>query len=304
MIYYLKYRILRLQKTTVTPHICWCRHTMYQNCLEDFMYYPDHHVHTNFSPDSQAPPEDQILRAIALGMPAICFTDHMDYDFPEEVGITFDLKPQPYLTAMASLREQYIGSIDVRAGVEIGLDVDCPDKIVSYIQSADWDFVIGSIHLSGHKDPYLPSYFAGRTAKEAYLQYFETTLACLEHFDPVYDVLGHLDYVFRCGDRSVTNAWKEWPDLMDAILRQVIEKGLGLDVNTGGMKSGLPFQHPHEDILRRYRELGGELITLGSDAHKPEHLGDRFPEVGERLKALGFRYGASYKKRKPEFYPL
>lgn len=269
------------------------------------MYYPDHHVHCSFSPDSQTPPEAQIQRAIELGMPAICFTDHMDYDYPEEANISFDLKPEIYLPAMSRLKEQYADRIDVRAGVEIGLDLACPDKIISYIQSADWDFVIGSIHLAGgRKDPYLPSYFEGRSSAEAYRAYFEDTLKCLQAFPPIYDIFGHLDYVFRCGDRSITNAWKEWPDLIDEILRQIIDQGLGLDVNTGGMKNGLPMQHPHDDVLRRYRELGGELITMGSDAHKTIHLGDHFPEVGEKLKAMGFQYAAAYKGRKAEFYKL
>ena len=268
------------------------------------MYYPDHHVHCNFSPDSQTSPEAQIERAMELGMPAICFTDHMDYDYPEEAGILFDLNPEIYLPVMHRLTRQYAGRIDVRTGVEIGLEIAYQDQILSYIQSHDWDFVIGSIHLSDRKDPYLPSYFAGRSSKEAYHRYFETTLECLQAFPPAYDIFGHLDYVFRCGDRCVTNAWAEWPDLIDEILRQIVQQGLGLDVNTGGMKNGLPMQHPHDDILRRYRELGGELITLGSDAHKPVNLGDHFPELGEKLKALGFKYAASYKKRKPEFYPL
>lgn len=268
------------------------------------MYYPDHHVHTCFSPDSETAPEAQIERAIALGMPAICFTDHMDFDYPPEFDIGFDLKPEVYLHTMAELRERYAGRIDVRAGVEVGLEAALQDTITRYIRSADWNFVIGSIHLAQRRDPYFDSYFEGRTAEEAYRSYFEATLSCLQCFEPVFDVLGHLDYVFRCGDRSVTNAWKEWPDLMDAILRLVVDKGLGLDVNTGGIKKGLAFQHPHDDLLKRYRELGGELITFGSDAHRPEHLGDHFPETGERLKALGFRYYASYVDRKPEFYPL
>ena len=86
------------------------------------MYYPDHHVHCNFSPDSQTSPEAQIERAIELGMPAICFTDHMDYDYPEEANIKFDLKPEIYLPAMRQLKEKYSDRIDVRTGVEIGLE--------------------------------------------------------------------------------------------------------------------------------------------------------------------------------------
>ncbi len=268
------------------------------------MYYPDHHVHSFFSSDSQTPPNQQIERALKLGMPALCFTDHMDFDYPGEKKGEFCLDPKPYLTAMKKLREEYDGRIAVRAGVEIGLEVPYQKQITDYIRSSDWDFVIGSIHLAGRLDPYQDSYFEGRDSRQAYLAYFEATWKCLAAFEPAFDVLGHLDYVFRCGDRAVTNAWSEWPDLMDEILKLVVDKGLGLDVNTGGMKKGLVCQHPHDDLLKRYRELGGERITFGSDAHSPEHLGDRFPETGERLKALGFRYYASYRARKPEYYPL
>lgn len=268
------------------------------------MYYPDHHVHTRFSPDSDTLPETHIERAIALGMPSICFTDHMDFNYPPQYGISFDLDPQTYLPAIHRLREHYNGQIAVHAGVEIGLEPELFPVITDYLASASWDFVIGSIHLASRMDPYFDEFFEGRTAREAYLSYFESTLACLKAFPPLFDVLGHLDYVFRCGDRSVTDAWSEWPDLMDEILRLVIDKGLGLDVNTGGWKSGLTFQHPHDNLLKRYRELGGELITFGSDAHKPGNLGEHFPETGEKLKSLGFRYYASYEGRKPSFHLL
>ena len=268
------------------------------------MYYPDHHVHTCFSPDSRTLPAEHAERALALGMPALCFTDHMDFDYPPQYGIDFNLQPGPYLEAMERLRERYEDRLDIRAGVEVGLEAFLKEKITGYIVSNDWDFVIGSIHLAERRDPYFDDYFEGRGEKAAYRSYFEATLDSLASFEPVFDVLGHLDYVFRCGQRSVTNAWQEWPELIDEILRLLIQKGVGLDVNTGGRKSGLPMQHPHDDILRRYRELGGELITFGSDAHRPEHLGDCFPETGEKLKSMGFRYYASYKKRRPEFLPL
>lgn len=268
------------------------------------MYYPDHHVHTSFSPDSQTAPAEQAEQAVRLGMPAVCFTDHMDFDYPARYGVDFNLQPDAYLRAMADLKERFKGRIDIRAGVEIGLETALRDKVTDFIVSHDWDFVIGSIHLAGRMDPYFDDYFAGRSEEEAYRSYFEATLDCLEQYEPVYDVLGHLDYVFRCGRRSLTDAWEAWPELMDAILRLVVDKGLGLDVNTGGFKGGLTFQHPHDSLLKRYRELGGELITFGSDAHRPRNLGERFPETGEKLKAMGFRYYASYKKRRPEFQPL
>ncbi len=268
------------------------------------LYYADQHVHSSFSSDSDTPPETQVLRAIELGMPSICFTDHMDFDYPAEYGISFDLDTDDYLACLSELRIKYEGKISIHSGVEMGLEIQEKEKICSCVLGSPWDFVIGSVHLSGRMDPYYDSFFEGRSSGEAYRSYFEDTLACLQSFDPVFDVLGHLDYVFRCGDRSVTDAWSEWPELMDSILRLLVDKGIGLEVNTGGMKKGLPFQHPHDNLLRRYRELGGELITLGSDAHDPSHLGDFFPQIGEKLLSMGYRYYAVYENRTPRFLPL
>lgn len=268
------------------------------------MYYPDHHVHTYFSSDSKARPESHIERAIALGMPSVCFTDHMDPHYPEEFGYTFMFDPASYFREMHGLRDRYQDRIRVCAGVEMGLQTDCREETVRYITENPWDFVIGSIHLVDGMDPYLEGYFDGWSEEEAYRAYFEETLCNLQEYEPVYDVLGHLDYIFRCGGQSVTDAWSAWPELMDEILHLLVKKGIGLDINTGGFKKGLTCQHPHDNLLRRYRELGGELITFGSDAHAPEYLGARFPEVGERLKSLGFSYVASYEGRKPSFYRL
>jgi histidinol-phosphatase (PHP family) len=268
------------------------------------MYYPDHHVHTRFSSDSQAAPEAHIERAIELGMADICFTDHMDPHYPIEYGYSFQLDPGPYLETMRSLQDQYKDRIQVRAGVEVGLQPAYVEETVSYMKSYPWDFVIGSIHLVKGADPYLDGYFDHRTEEEAYRSYFEDTLENLQVYEAAFDVLGHLDYVFRVGNQTVTDAWNAWPELMDEILHILVEKGIGLDINTGGFRKGLKMQHPHDHLLKRYRELGGELITFGSDAHDPAYLGAYFPQVGESLKALGFRYGASYKNRKPSFYSL
>ncbi len=267
------------------------------------MYYPDFHVHTFFSADSETKPEDHVARAIQMQMPAICFTDHMDFDYPPPY-MPFTLDTPVYFAVMRDLQAECEGKIDMRIGAEIGMEPQLVETVTDYMQAWPWDFVIGSVHLANRRDPYYDAFFEGRTSKEAYRSYFESVLACLEVYDPVFDVLGHLDYVFRYGDRSVTDAFSEWPDLCDAILHLVVDKGLGLDVNTGGMKRGLPFAHPHDNLLKRFKELGGEIITLGSDAHDPSHLGDHFPETGERLKSLGFRYAAWYKERKPIFYPL
>ncbi len=268
------------------------------------MYYSDCHVHSFFSSDSKTEPRDHVERALQLQMDSLCFTDHMDFDYPSRYKLSFRLDQEAYFPFMEKLRREYEGRIRIRSGVEIGLETAYQKQISEYILSYPWDFAIGSVHLVGRLDPYHKDFFEGRTVEEAYRSYFEAILSCLETFDPIFDTLGHLDYIFRCGDRSITDAWSQWPELMDAILHLLIEKGIGLEVNTGGIKSGLPFQHPHDNLLLRYRELGGELITLGSDAHTPDHLGDYFIPTGEKLKALGFRYYAVFAGRKPSFLPL
>ena len=106
-----------------------------------------------------------------------------------------------------------------------------------------------------------------------------------------FDVLGHMDYMVRYGkEREKEYSYARYADLIDEILRTVIEKGKGIEVNMAGFKYGLPFAHPHPDVLRRYRELGGEILTVGADGHRPEHIAYDYGKVSEILKSCGFRY--------------
>ena len=89
-------------------------------------------------------------------------------------------------------------------------------------------------------------------------------------------------------------------DIIDEILRILIQSGRGIEINTAGLKYGLGHPNPHERILKRYRELGGELLSVGSDAHRPEHLAYEFDKVPELLLSCGFRYYTEYRQRKPE----
>ena len=120
-----------------------------------------------------------------------------------------------------------------------------------------------------------------------------------------FQALGHLDYVVRYGHgREKEYSYRAYADVIDEILRELICRGIALEVNSGGLKYGLGFPNPHPDVLKRYRELGGEILTLGSDAHAPEHIAYNFKETGELLKACGFRYYTIFKERKPEFLKL
>ncbi|MDD6212086.1 MAG: histidinol-phosphatase HisJ family protein [Clostridiales bacterium] len=266
--------------------------------------YSDCHMHTSFSSDSETPPEHQIEEAIRLGMKHLTITDHYDLDFPPgELDFLFD--SQEYWKKMTELREKYAHRISLRIGVELGLQPHLTQEIPAFASSLPFDYIIGSTHVSRRIDPYEREQFIkGISEEEAYRIYFEDELKNLKTFD-CYDVVGHLDYVVRYGpNQNRYYSYEKYRDVLDAILEVIIDKGKGLECNTAGWKAGLGMPHPLPHILRRYHELGGRLITLGSDAHTPEALGYSFPKAGELLKDCGFRYYAVFQNRTPEFFPL
>lgn len=263
----------------------------------------DFHMHTAFSGDSDTPVRDQIARAIELGMSEICITDHHDFD-PRMKDNPFLLELDAYQKGIRAAQEEFGGRIRVNYGIELGLMLHVQEHIDQVTASYPFDFIIGSSHFVDSQDPYYPEFFAGRTEREAYEHYFSASLARVRRLD-CFDVLGHLDYVVRYGpNRNQYYSYDTYREYIDPILRTLIEKGKGLECNTAGFKYGLGHPNPTEDILRRYRELGGEILTVGSDGHKPEHIGYDFDRLPELLRACGFRYYTVFHERKPEFLPL
>ena len=266
--------------------------------------YTDSHIHPDFSSDSDTPARAQIQRAIDLGMDAVYITDHQDFDFPEDVyHMSFQFDTEPYIKELLQLKSEYQDQIHVRPGVELGLMTHLKEQLEDYVSSWPFDYVIGSIHLVRRMDPYFPEFYEGRTSQEAYLEYFETTLENVRLHN-CFDALGHLDYVVRYGPTRSCYPSNVYAEVIDEILRVLVQKGIALECNTAGLKHGLGFPHPHADIIRRYLELGGEMITLGSDGHQPAHLGYAFDTIGDYLKACGVRYQTVFCNRKPELIPL
>ena len=292
----------------------------------------DCHLHTCFSGDSETPVRAQLDRAISLGMQAVCITDHHDWDAPNEKGEMDDrflLDFPNYLPALREIREEYRGRLDMGIGVELGLQLHArqdTDNIMKLYGDA-FDYIIGSIHFVDHYDVYYPQWFAMDVSesrsderyiptreeaeavtreKEAarYRHFFEVTLKRLESYD-CFDSLGHLDFVVRYGpNKNRFYDFKTYGDIISAILELLIRKDKALEVNTGGFKYGLGHPNPCEDVLKRYRELGGKLLTVGSDAHVPGFVGYEFDRTADLLKEIGFREYALYRKRVPQMLPL
>ena len=261
----------------------------------------DFHVHTSFSFDSESAPEDIINAAIQKGLRTICITDHHDLDFAEPGWeVNFD----KYFPKLLELQEKYKNQIEVLIGMEFGLQKHLDGICGELAHKYPFDFILGSVHLFDGRDPYYPQYFMDKTDEEGFKRGFEITLENVKDASN-FDVLGHMDYVVRYGhNREKDYSYKKYADYLDEILRLIIQNGKGIEVNTSGWKYGLPFAHPHQDILKRYKELGGELLTIGSDGHRPEHVAYDFHKVKDYLKDCGFEYYTEFRQRKPYFCAL
>lgn len=263
----------------------------------------DTHMHTHFSGDSEADCREMVRSAMEKGLDGLCFTDHLDIDYPndpEEFLIDFPA----YFEELKKVQEEFSSVFPVHIGLELGLQTHLAKELPDIISGHPFDFVIGSSHVVHHIDPYYPEYYTGKTEDEAYREYFESILENLAVFD-CFDVYGHIDYVVRYGpNRNTYYTYEKFADVIDEILQTLIQKGKGIEINTGGFKYGLGHPNPTEAILKRYHDLGGEIITIGADAHKPEHVAFDFEKVPDILKNAGFSYYTVFKRRKPEFYKL
>lgn len=272
---------------------------------DEDMITADCHLHTTFSTDGKSPIEDMILAGIEKGLSILCFTEHMDYGVtcPEEPD-AFKVDTDRYYASYINMKEKYSEKIRLLFGVELGLTESASEFVKDYTRKYPFDFIIGSSHTAGGIDPYYPAFFENRTEEEAYRFYFESELSCAASITD-FDVYGHLDYALRYGPTRNRNfSYQKYGDLLDTLLKTLIENGKGIECNSSGFKYGMGHPMPHTDILKRYRELGGEIITIGSDAHETAHVAHSFPLVKDVLTECGFRYYTVFEGRVPSFYAL
>ena len=263
------------------------------------MIRSDSHTHTDLSGDCTSPIAQMIASARNKGIQYYTITDHHDLDFPEcGIDFTLDLEKsqQQYFEFAKSNDEDFT----LLHGIEFGLQRHLGQALNDLNKAQNHDFIIGSCHLAGGTDPYDKTYFDGRTRDEGYLFYFQNMLHCVTELDG-FDSLGHMDYVIRYwrgeGDRKYR--YSDFSDIFDQILTTLIRKDIALEVNTAGYPYKLNQPHPAYNVLERYYQLGGKLITIGSDAHLPENVASHFDETEARLKAIGFDSYTVFIGRKP-----
>lgn len=268
----------------------------------------DYHMHSSFSGDSDEPIEKMIEKSIDFGLENICFTEHYDPYFPcylpGEDGM-FDLNEKAYMDKADILRKSsYRERINLNFGIELGMYPGIYGIGKSIIDANPYDFVICSSHTALKQDPYQPDYWEGKSVISGATDYFNEILENVNNFTD-FDVYGHMDYCMRYvdatdEDKNILNYY----DIFKEIFTILVNNGKGIEINSNGLRSRLKEFNPSPDILRLYKECGGEIITFGSDAHCAERIASYNKEAEELLKSLGFKYYTIFSERKPSFISL
>lgn len=261
----------------------------------------DFHVHSDFSMDCKYLMEEMVKGAIKNNMKSICFTDHVDYDVTVN-KIDIDFRTHDYFKKVKQVKYKYKDHIEILAGVEIGMQPHLNKRYDKLISNNPFDFVLMSIHSIEGKDIHFDKFTHNKKPIDALIEYYEYLYQCVESFDN-FDILGHIDYIDRYfEDDSSLPGFDEYEFIVRKILNLIIEKGKGIEINTAGKKYGLEYYHPKVEILNLYKALGGEILTIGSDAHSPEFIGYDYRFAEKLLRDVGFKYIYIYKERKK--YPI
>ena len=280
--------------------------------------YADYHIHSEFSNDSIEPIENQINKAIELGLDEICFTEHVDYgikkDWNEEnIEYVYDdyfdltlpntnVNYELYFETLHKLKKKYQNKIIIKQGIEEGIQVQTIDKYKDIWNryNNELDFVLLSIHQVENKELWTQEFQKGRTQKEYNERYYQEIYDVINQYNN-YSVLAHLDLIVRY-DKNGRYPFDLIKDYVAEILKVAIKNNKGIEINTSSFQYELDDLQPSKDIIRLYKDLGGEIITIGSDAHSSRYLANHIKEVQVILKKeFGFKKICTYEKMNPIF---
>ena len=273
----------------------------------------DYHVHTEFSDDSTYPMDSVVRDAIGLGLDEICITDHVDYgvkndwdsgkEIPYRGGEPLANVDYPrYVEEIRRARQLYGEKIAVKMGLEFGVQVHTVPQFEALFRRYPFDFIILSIHQVEDKEFWTQDFQKGRSQREYNERYYEEMLNVVRAYKD-YSVLGHMDLIKRYDEAGIYPFEKVKPVIAE-ILRTVIADGKGIEINTSSHRYGLDDSMPSAQLLALYRDLGGAIVTTGSDSHAPAHLGTFLEEAKDQLRALGFQHFCTYEKMEPIFHRL
>ena len=252
----------------------------------------DSHTHSSFSFDGEVPPEEMIRASIKAGLSGICFTDHMDPDFGEN-GTEWTFDPEPYFKTLLPLFDKYEDKIILAAGMEFGMQPHLGPCFLKLTETFRFNHIIGSQHLVYGEDPYEREVFQKHGAKDVVREYYDELAEGLPSF-PGITTLGHMEYIFRYIPDTETVGPEPYLERIRDVLQYLIGHGIALEFNTGSHGNAAKVR---EEIFRIYKSMGGNAVTIGSDAHTAARLGEGFSEAAGVLKKMGFgSYGFFTKK--------
>ena len=271
----------------------------------------DNHNHSQFSFDGQRTSvEDSARAAMSAGLGGLCFSDHCDHYVPPMKASFENLRPEYFdvreQQAEITRVQNVLGdSLRILKGIEIGMYAECREQIRNVLNSNSFDQVLASVHYIQQTDPYYGGYYEGKDWKEAYGGYLETIYKEMTWLGD-FDIMGHYDYIVRYAPYPVTSIrYSDFSDIFDEMFRYLIHEGKALEINTKSYEGhrGRIVELDH-NVLLRYRDMGGEIISLGSDSHEPSRVGAGFHHFAGLLRSLGFRWTAHYENRRLVQLPL
>lgn len=251
----------------------------------------DTHLHTKFSTDSKMNITEALARAGKLNL-GVIITEHMDLRYPKQNEFIFDVNE--YFREYSKYRGE-----NVLLGIEMGMGENCISENKSIIEKYDFDYVIGSIHLVDNMDFSHGDFYQNKSKEEAFNEYFDTMQKCIKIYDFV-DCLGHIDYICRYAPYADNEIYYEqYKDKIDDILSTVAEGEKAIEINTRRLNSKKAVQNLIP-IYKRFRELGGKYVTIGSDAHKDNAIGANF-EIAQHIADTCGLKNVYFKKRRKEY---
>jgi histidinol-phosphatase (PHP family) len=261
----------------------------------------DCHLHTAaFSCDAQATLDGLIARAGQIGLALLTTTEHVDFVPRDDCYGHYD--QARHMAQRAEVRDRSFGELEVLIGVEVDYQARYEDAARAFLDGGAYDLVIGSVHYVGDAFIFGDVFLSG-PERERYEAYFKQA-RCAVH-SGLFDVLGHLDIVKRYGVEHYGPFQPvRYAEPIDALLRACVETGTGLEINTSGYRGPPGEAFPTLPVLKRYCELGGELLTVGSDAHTVQDLGRDIPRAIELAREAGFRWLAAFVDRQPQWLPI
>lgn len=270
----------------------------------------DQHLHSKHSYDSQADPVDVVRRAIEVGLTGLTFTEHYDTHPSELASSVYD--DAQYGVTIEALRLEFGKSVRVGKGIEVDFQEQNMPAIVEFLDDHEFDLVILSVHWFGGRPIFRKDSWTGQDPSENTRRYLEAVLQAMRfcerlHGDRprVFDVLGHLDFVKRYSRRyAKCDHVADHGDLIDEILRTCLAADIIPEVNTSTVRQGLGESMPGPAVMRRYAELGGTMMSIGSDSHRAEHIGADFDGELSTLRNAGIPQIAVFEDRHRRAVPI